>query len=227
MRSRRWAAAPNNAARRPSAGSPSTDQVAQAELTRRFEELCADYGMAPSRTIMASPARTDRSERRAWGPQRGCFATSCCCAAGATSSLCRLRRFSRGVRTPRRPRPQRVEIERPALKQLQSDEQPDSEEARVLVTSSSSFMLRRIFYSVPSRLISRRFNLRLYDDQLESSSAPRDPDLTAPPAAARERQARHVVDYHHIIHALRRADGARQYRLSRSTVPASRLCPCL
>ena len=37
----------------------------------------------------------------------------------------------------------------------------------MLVTSSGGFMLRRVFYSVPSRLIGYRLNVRLYEDRLE------------------------------------------------------------
>ncbi len=47
----------------------------------------------------------------------------------------------------------RIEIGRTALKQLPGRRTTDYEEARVLVTSSGGFMLRRVFYSVPSRLI--------------------------------------------------------------------------
>ena len=61
----------------------------------------------------------------------------------------------------------RIEIERPALKPLPESRTTDYEEARVLVTSSGGFMLRRVFYSVPSRLIGHRLNVRLYDDRLE------------------------------------------------------------
>src|ERR1700730_15042719 len=44
----------------------------------------------------------------------------------------------------------RIEIERPALKPLPDRRTTDHEEARVLVTSSGGFILRRVFYSVPS-----------------------------------------------------------------------------
>src|SRR6202023_1091311 len=61
----------------------------------------------------------------------------------------------------------RIEIERAALKPLPDRRTADYEEARVLVTSSGGFILRRIFYSVPSRLIGHRLNVHLYDDRLE------------------------------------------------------------
>jgi hypothetical protein len=61
----------------------------------------------------------------------------------------------------------RIEIERIALQQLLDRRTTDYEEARVLVTSSGGFILRRVFYSVPSRLIGHRLNVHLYDDRLE------------------------------------------------------------
>src|SRR5207249_5619607 len=44
----------------------------------------------------------------------------------------------------------RIEIERASLKPLPGRRTTDYEEARVLVTSSGGFILRRVFYSVPS-----------------------------------------------------------------------------
>jgi len=36
----------------------------------------------------------------------------------------------------------------------------------VFVTSSSGFVLRKVFYTVPSRLIGFRMRVRIYDDRL-------------------------------------------------------------
>jgi hypothetical protein len=68
-----------------------------------------------------------------------------------------------------RPEPQAIEIER-VLKPLLDRRTTDYKEARVLVTSSGGFILRRVFYSVPSRLIGHRLNVHLYDDRLECKS---------------------------------------------------------
>ena len=65
-------------------------------------------------------------------------------------------------------------------------------------------MLRKVFYTVPSRLIGHRLRVRLYDDRLECFRGAtrlltlrrgRSPD---------HRKRAHVVDYRHVIHALRR-----------------------
>ncbi len=43
----------------------------------------------------------------------------------------------------------------------------DFEDELVTVTRSSGFLLRHVFYTVPSRLIGHRLRVRLYDDRLE------------------------------------------------------------
>jgi len=47
----------------------------------------------------------------------------------------------------------------------------DYEEKIVTVTSSGGFILRRVFYTAPSRLIGHRLRVHLYDDRLECFSA--------------------------------------------------------
>jgi len=43
----------------------------------------------------------------------------------------------------------------------------DHEATVVTVTSSGGFTLKKVFYTVPSRLIGHRLRVRLYDDRLE------------------------------------------------------------
>ena len=75
----------------------------------------------------------------------------------------------------------------------------------MLVTSSGGFMLRRVFYSVPSRLIGHRLNVHLYDDRLEcflGSTRLLTLRRGHPPQGSGKHA--HVVDYRHVIHALRK-----------------------
>jgi hypothetical protein len=60
-----------------------------------------------------------------------------------------------------------LEIERARLNALPVRRTDDFEEELVTVTRSGGFFLRRIFYTVPSRLIGHRLRVRLYDDRLE------------------------------------------------------------
>ena len=94
------------------------------------------------------------------------------------------------------------------------------------MTSSGGFILRRVFYTAPSRLIGHRLRVRIYDDRLECF-------LGSTPVMTLERgrpvsdsKGGHVVDYRHVIHALaQKADGAAQSGLPRSAVPACGLSP--
>jgi hypothetical protein len=99
----------------------------------------------------------------------------------------------------------RIEIERAVLKPLPNRRTTDYEEARVVVTSSGGFILRRVFYSVPSRLIGHRLNVHLYDDRLDcflGSTKLLTLRRGRPPQGSAKRG--HVVDYRHVIHALRK-----------------------
>jgi len=52
-----------------------------------------------------------------------------------------------------------------ALQPLPDARTSDYVEKVVTITSSSSFTLRKVFYTVPSRLIGHRIRVRLYDDE--------------------------------------------------------------
>ncbi len=101
-----------------------------------------------------------------------------------------------------------LEIERPLLKSLPPRRTTDFEEDLITVTRSGGFLLRRVFYTVPSRLIGHRLRVRIYDDRIECFLGG-EPVLTLPrgrPPQGRAMRSRtvHVVDYRHVIHALRR-----------------------
>jgi hypothetical protein len=83
----------------------------------------------------------------------------------------------------------------------------------VFVTRNSGFLLRNVFYTVPSRLIGHRLRVRLYDDRLECFLGST-PVLILPRVrisyrgGVKSARPLHVVDYRHVIQALRRKPGA-------------------
>jgi hypothetical protein len=96
-----------------------------------------------------------------------------------------------------------VALERAELSRLPPRRTTDHDEASVRVTSSSGFILRKVFYTVPSRLIGYRLNLRIYDDRLDcfvGQSLVLTLPRGRPPSDGRRIQ---MVDYRHIIHSLR------------------------
>ena len=97
-----------------------------------------------------------------------------------------------------------IDQERLALKPLPPRRTADYEEVQVRVTSASAFALRKVFYSIPSRLIGQRLRVNLHDGRLECFQG-----STPILALRRGRPGRcgkhgHVVDYRHVIHSLRR-----------------------
>jgi hypothetical protein len=73
-----------------------------------------------------------------------------------------------------------------------------------MVTRSGGFFLRRVFYTVPSRLIGHRLRVRLYDDRLECFLGGTLVQTVRRGRSIDGNRRGHVVDYRHIIHALRR-----------------------
>ena len=98
----------------------------------------------------------------------------------------------------------RIDAERLHLQPLPGARTADYEEVIVTVTSSGGFTLRKVFYTVPSRLIGHRLRARLYDDRLDlfiGGTAL----MTLPRGRATSNGKHgHVVDYRHVIHSLRR-----------------------
>ena len=118
----------------------------------------------------------------------------------------------------------KIEAEREVLRALPGRRTTEYKETSVRVTRSSGFVLRKVFYTVPSRLIGHRLGVRLYADRVELYLGSRH-QLTLP-RGHRDSSARHwcahVVNYHHVIHSLG-ASGADELGLPRSAVSARRI----
>ena len=106
----------------------------------------------------------------------------------------------------------RLDLERPTLQALPDRRTTDYEEALVTVTASSGFTLKKVFYSVASRLIGHRLRVHLYDDRLECFLG----------STQLMTLRRYRLPSRHPCLAPQ-ADGAAQSRLSRSAVPAPSL----
>jgi len=98
----------------------------------------------------------------------------------------------------------RIELERIALGALPHRRTTDFEEKVIPVTSSGGFILRRVFYTVPSRLRGHRLRVRIFDDRLECFLGATPVVTLRRGQPVSESKGGHVVDYRHVIHALRR-----------------------
>jgi hypothetical protein len=189
-----------------SAAFCNLDRVAQEDLTRRYEELCTHYGMTPSRNNRGLAHENGAIESSHGHLKKALGDELLLRGSREFADLAAYRRFVDEVVGRRNARNRkRIEIERAVLKPLPERRTTDYEEVRVLVTSSGGFILRRVFYSVPSRLIGHRLNVHLYDDRLECFLGST-PLLTLRRGRLPQGSSKHshVVDYRHVIHALRK-----------------------
>jgi len=188
-----------------SAAFRNLDAAARDDLTRRYDALCAHYGMEPTRNNRGV-AHENGSIESAHGHLKKAVADALLMRGTRDfDDLAGYRRFvGEIVSRHNTRRAKAIEAERAALRPLPNRRTGDYEETLVTVTSSGGFTLRKVFYTVPSRLIGHRLRVRLYDDRLELFVGGT-PLMTLrrgrATAAGKHDQ---VVDYRHVIHALRR-----------------------
>ena len=178
---------------------------ARQDLTQRYRDLMRHYAMEPSRNN-PGVAHENGSIESAHGHLKRALEDALLLRASRDfGDLDAYRAFVDQIVGQRNANNRkRIALERPALGALPQRRTADFEEKLIAVTSSGGFILRRVFYTMPSRLIGHRLRVRIHDDRLECFLG------TTPVATLRRGQAvsqskgGHVVDYRHVIHALRR-----------------------
>jgi len=183
------------------------------DLTARYEALCAHYNMQPTRNNRGV-AHENGAIEASHGHLKAALAQALLLRGSADfDDLAAYRRFvDEVIGRANAGRRGLLDIEREQLRPLPARRTSDHDEAVVTVTRSGGFLLRKVFYTVPSRLIGHRLRVRLHDERIEcflgSTLAVTLPRGRVPAARAARGLGTHVVDYHHVIHALRRKPSA-------------------
>lgn len=187
-----------------SAAFRNLDATAREDLTRRYDALCAHYGMTPSRNNRGVAHENGAIESAHGHLKLAIHDALLMRASSDFDDLAGYRRFIDEVTSRKNRRnAARIDAERASLQPLPDRRTADYEEAIVSVTSSGGFTLRKVFYSVPSRLIGHRLRARLHDDRLELFLGGTQL-MTLPRGRAQPNGKHgHVVDYRHVIHSLR------------------------
>jgi len=188
-----------------SAAFRNLDTAAREDLTRRYDALCAHYRMEPTRNNRGV-AHENGVIESAHGHLKRAIADALLLRGSRDfASLPDYRRFIDEIGARHNTRvADRIEAERSHLQCLPVARTSDFESTWVDVTRSSGFTLRKVFYTVPSRLIGHRLRARLYDDRIELFIGG-SPLLSVPRGRPGPNGKHgHVVDYRHVIHALRR-----------------------
>ena len=181
------------------------DEDAREDLTRRYDALCAHYGMQPTRNNRGVAHENGSVESSHGHLKKAVGDALLMRGVNDFDGLGAYRRFIDEIVSRKNARStKRIEAERPALQPLPGQRTCDYEETIVTVTSSGGFMLKKVFYTVPSRLIGHRLRARLYDDRLDLFIGGTPLMTLVRGRADAAGKHGHVVDYRHVIHALRR-----------------------
>ena len=179
------------------------------DLTQRFEALVAHFGMVPSRNNRGVAHENGAIESRHGHVKQRIAQALLLRGSASFDDLAAYRAFIADVVSQHNRRhAAMIDAERAGLRPLPTQPAMTWEEMTVRVTSASGFMCRHVFYTVPSRLVVHRLRLRIHDDRIEAYLG--GSFLFALPRGRRPKGAGavHVVDYHHVIAALRAKPGA-------------------
>ncbi|WP_456305973.1 IS21 family transposase [Komagataeibacter rhaeticus] len=192
-----------------SAAFRNLDAPMREDLTRRYEALCAHYGMTPSRNNPGE-AHENGSIESAHGHFKSRLADALLLRGNRDfPTIADYRRFiDENAARHNAHHAKRIDVERATLLKLPARRSGDGEDHVVTVTSAGGFTLKRVFYTVPSRLIGHRLRARLFDDRLDLFLGGT-LLMTLPRGRPKSHDKHgHVVDYRHVIHALRRKPAA-------------------
>ena len=188
-----------------SAAFKNLDKSAQADLTDRFDALCHHYGMVPTRNNKGVAHENGSIESPNGHLKRAIEDALIMRGSRDFEDLAAYRSFIDEIVGRINARnAKRIDVERASLQPLPVRRTTDYEEITLRVTSSGGFTLRKVFYTLPSRLVGHQLRIRLYDDRLElflGGTAL----MTLPRGRVSSTGSHgHVVNYHHVIHSLRK-----------------------
>ncbi len=181
----------------------------QEELTRRYADLCKHYGLHPSRNNLGESHENGSIESRQGSLKNAIEQALLLRGHRHFDELTDYRHFIAEVvaRMNRRVSAKATE-ERAALKPLPVRRTSEYEETDARVTKYSTVSVKRILYSVPSRLIGHRPKFRVYPERIEAWLGDVCVFETVRGVVPAGKQRGKVIDYRHLIATLKRKPGA-------------------
>ena len=181
----------------------------QELLTTRYESLCVDYGMRPSRNNLGESHENGSIEARQGTLKRTMEQALLLRGHRDFADLDAYRRFVAEVFARLNARVARkFNLERALLRALPVRRSSDYEEVDARVTKYGTMTVKKVMYTTPSRLIGQRLKVRVYSEKLEGwlgTVCVLELRRGQPDAATRRGK---VVDYRHLLPALKRKPGA-------------------
>jgi transposase InsO family protein len=210
LQSALWALGGVPAEHRTDSLSAAFNNLAEQEtLTRRYEDLCQHYGMRPTRNNLGQSHENGAIESRQGSLK--CALEQALLLRGHRDfpALADYQRFVAEVVTRLNRRVQtRLAEERSQLAPLPVRRTSEYEEIEARVTKFGTANVRRVLYSVPSRLIGHRLKFRLYPERIEGwlgGACVFESERGRVPAGKPRGKK---IDYRHLLPALKRKPGA-------------------
>ena len=190
-----------------SAAFKNLSKPTQDDLTERYENLCAYYGMEPTRNNKGESHENGTIESSHRHLKSRLAQALMIRGSRNFETIEEYRQFVREVVARHNRRIHKLYLEELAvLKELPARKTTDFTEERVRVTSSGTIYVKEVVYSVPSRLIGMTLKVHLYDDRLECFVGG---DFVVTLTRKRRSKGRvRQIDYRHLIGSLSRKPGA-------------------
>jgi transposase InsO family protein len=181
----------------------------EEELTRRYSDLCKHYGIRPSRNNLGESHENGSIESRQGSLKNAIDQALLLRGHRRFMELEDYRQFIAEVVAHLNRRVQvSVTEERMALKSLPVRRTSEYEETDARVTKYSTVSVKRILYSVPSRLIGHRPKFRIYPERIEAWLGDVCVFETVRGIVPAGKQRGKAIDYRHLIPTLKRKPGA-------------------
>ena len=202
-----------------SAAFKNLDKDARKDITSRYDQLCENYTMKPTRNNRGKGHENGSVEsphgHLKWRIEQNLLLRQSRDFDTLSDYQAFLDKVTAGMN---RRRKHRIEVERAALRKLPCHRSANYTECIAAVSSTSTIEVKRVLYSVPSRLVGSRLRIHLYDDHLKGYlgsrvvlELPRD---HRPRGSERARQ----IDYCHLIGSLSKKPQAFRYSMLRDEI---------
>jgi hypothetical protein len=195
-----------------SAAFKNLSREAQEDMTARYDAFCRHYGMTATRNNRGKGHENGSVESTHGHLKRRIEQALLLRGNTDFESIQAYQMFIDEIVTQANRRNAKViNLERESLLPLPKTSAADYSELRAVVSSSSTIEVRRVTYTVPSRLQGEVLTVRLYDDRLVCYLGYQHvinlQRIHAPNNKTRARR----VDYRHVIHSLAKKPQAFRY----------------
>lgn len=195
-----------------SAAYKNLNQAEQDDLTERYQQLCAHYGMKATRNNRGQSHENGGVESPHGHLKRRIEQALLLRGSNDFKSVDAYQTFIDDVVQQHNQRHAKsLSLEKPQLKQLPTHKAVTYSETRAVVTSSSTINVRRVTYTVPSRLQGEALNVRLHDKELVCYLGSKHVITLARVYLKGKQTRQRQVDYRHVIGSLVKKPQAFRY----------------